>query len=458
MPRKPRIYMCMLAAICSLAVNLAMRAQSAPPANGDLPTVDHILEESVTATGGRQAWMKLTSMKLKGEVTMSPLNLVGTVNISSKAPDKDSVCMTFPQGIFFCQLYDGKNGWQDDSKDGLKPLEGKSLEEMRIDSDFYSELHRKDLYADMKVLRQDKFDGLTVYVVEGTRKDGKKQELYYAKDTGLLAGEKNFGTAADDSKTSFFEDYKTTTTGILIPTKMRMITNTMTMRIVLQEIAPNAEIPDSVFAKPVKSARDASGAGDIGRPDNGKVTDGVYRNDFFGFSYTLPQGWMVHGEETQKALMEAGKALMAGDDQAKKSLMDAESKRTYHLLTAFEFPLGTPGKPNRGIQLIAENVAFAPGIQTGEDYILLMEKSLSSGQVPAQFEGDPVEQQIGGVTFYRQSVNLKIGSTSIYEIFYSTMMKRYAVSFVLNAQSKEGVEEVAKSLDTFRSPADASKP
>lgn len=203
---------------------------------------------------------------------------------------------------------------------------------------------------------------------------------------------------------------------------------------------------------------DTAGAGDAGRPDNGKVTDGVYRNDFFGFSYTVPEGWMVHGEETQKVMMETGKDLVAGDDTTKRRMLDTASKRTYQLLTVFEYPFGTPGKPNRGIQMIAENVAFAPGIQSGKDYILTVDHNLSSSQVQVQPDDEPVEQQISGVSFYHQTLSIKIGDKVVYEIIYSTVLRRHVVSFILTAQTKEGAEEVAKSLASFRQTASEPEP
>ncbi len=459
MVQSAKMWASVFAVVCCLFSGVPAQSQANKEAtNGSpLPSVDDLLAKSLRATGGREAWLKLTSMHMKADVSMSPQGLTGTMDLFSKAPDKESDCVWFQQGAYFCRVFDGKNGWQDDSQNGLKLMEGKTLDDMRRDSDFYTELHRRKNYSEMKVAREDEFDGLHVYVISGVRTDGQKQELYYAKDSGLNVGMKELGETTDQTKTYFLEDYKQMSgPAIRIPTKIRLVSDTMNMRIIVQEITPNAEIADSVFAKPAKSARDARGVGLDERPDNGKLIDGVYRSDFFGFQYALPQGWTVHGEETQKAIMDTGKELIAGDDQAKRSMMEAASKRTFQLLTVFEYPLGTPEKSNRSIQLIAENVAFAPGIQTGKDYILNLRKVLADSQMQTEFEGEPSEQNLDGITFYRQSMLMKVGSRPVYEAYYGAILKGYALSFIFVGGTKEGLEEATRSLESFHKIAGAS--
>jgi len=462
MTRERKIWKSLLVAVflfpCAAA--LAAPTRPTPQRPEKLPSVDEVFQRSLTATGGRDAWLKLTSMHMKASVSMDPAGLSGTLDIYSKAPDKESDCLKLSNGLFFCRAFDGKTGWQDDSKDGLRSLEGKPLEDMRRDANFYSELDRKKQYTSLKVDRQDDFNSLRVYVLAAVRNDGTKLELYFDKETGLEAGLKEFGATPEETKTTYLEEYQMVAgPQIRIPTKMRMASNSMGMRIVMEEIFPNVEIADATFGKPAKSARDPQGSGEEGHPDNGKVTDGVYRNEFFGFVYTMPQGWTVHGEETEKALMEAGRDIMAGDNEEKRKMLERAGKRTYHLLTIFEFPLGTPGKTNRSVQVLAENVSFAPGIQTGKDYILNLEQVLASSQLHVHYEGEPVEESLDGIDFYRQDLTMEVANKTIFEKIYCTRMKGYAVSFILVAQNKDAVEEVAKSLASVRKiSGDATKP
>ncbi len=156
--------------------------------------------------------------------------------------------------------------------------------------------------------------------------------------------------------------------------------------------------------------------------------------------------------------METGKEIVAGEDQDKRRVMEAASKRTFQLLTVFEYPLGTPNKTNRGIQVMAENVAFAPGIQTGKDYLQLMEKNLSAGQMHFEFEGEPIEETLDGIDFYHQYGHFQVSGKTVHEVFYVTTLKGYALSVVFSGSSKEAVEEAAKSIANIRRlPANSSK-
>jgi len=426
------------------------------------PTANEILEKSIRATGGRMAWIKLTSLRLKADLTdATAKGMSGKLEILSKAPDKVSECLTLTNVAYFaCRAYDGKTGWGDDAKDGLTALEGPRLEEIKSEAVFYAELSRASGYADLKVKGEDVFDSVPVYVLVGTRRNGRKQELYFAKETGFEVGSKEIGQPEVSAKTDYYRDYKEIAgIGVKIPTKLRTVNSQADLQIAVYDIVPNPPIADAVFSKPAKSARDAKGAGIDGRPDNGRVVDGVYTNEFLGFRYTVPKGWTVHGEETQKVIVETGKEIMAGEDQTRKRIVEAASKRTFQLLTVFEYPLGTPNKTNRGIQVAAENVAFAPGIQTGKDYLQVLEKNLATGQIHFEFEGEAIEETLDGIDCYHHYGHFQVSGKTIHELFYATMLKGYAVSLIFSGTSKEAVEESAKSVGSIqRATAASSKP
>jgi hypothetical protein len=464
MPGKTTLRAIPALVICLVVVGnpAFVRSANANEKTDSLPTADEILERSIRATGGRTAWLKLTSMRLKADLTdAAPKGMAGKLEILSKAPDKVSECLSLTSVQYFaCRAYDGKTGWSDDSKDGLTALEGPRLAEIKSEAVFYAELNRGSGYASLKVKGEDVFDGVPVYVLAGTRISGRKEELYFSRETGFEVGSKELGQPETNTKTDYYRDYKEIAGfGVKIPTKLRTVNNQADLQIAVYEIVPNPPIADAVFSKPTKSARDAKGAGITDRPDNGRVVDGVYTNEFLGFRYTVPKGWTVHGEETQKVIMEAGKEVMAGEDQTRKRILEAASKRTFQLLTVFEYPLGTPNKPNRGIQVAAENVAFAPGIQTGKDYLQVLEQNIAAGQVHFEFEGEPTEETVDGIVFSHHYGHFQVGGRTIHEVFYATMLKGYAVSFIFSGTSKETVEESAKSVGSLqRVAATTAKP
>jgi len=425
-----------------------------------LPTVSQIFDKSLQATGGLEAWKQLTSLHLKGNISISPDGIEGTTESFSKAPNKFSECMKARNGYFWCRRYDGLDGWQDDSRNGLQPLRGEAFDKVERDADFYAEVNNRTKYATLKVVRAEVFDGQTAYVIEAQRKDGSKLELYYAKDSGFQIGRKEFGAPSRETTIVHLKDYRQLASPpIKIATASRIETNSKTTRITVEEIDANSEIADWVFAKPEKSLRDSRESGKEGHPDNGKVSDGVYHNDFFGISYTLPSGWVVASEDTQQAMEEVGRRAVFGTETDQMHVY--ERRRSYHLFTATEFPFGTPSKSNRSVQLIAENMAFAPGIQSGKDYILTMRENTSGqtarSQFLPQYDGDPTEQTINGLVFSRQDLALKINAVPVYETMYATKLKTFIVYFVFSGGAKQGVEEAVRSILTFHQLAPASQ-
>src|SRR5437588_8088088 len=77
-----------------------------------LPTVNEILEKSIRATGGRSAWLKLTSLRLRADLNdATAKGMAGKLEMLSKAPDKVSECLTLSSVTYCaCRALDGKAG------------------------------------------------------------------------------------------------------------------------------------------------------------------------------------------------------------------------------------------------------------------------------------------------------------------------------------------------------------
>src|ERR1700674_319364 len=96
-------------------------------------------------------------------------------------------------------------------------------------------------------------------------------------------------------------------------------------------------------------------------PDSGSVSNGVYTNTYFGFSYTYPKDWVVHGDATNQRIVELGKERVKDTKALSEASADVLLKHVHQLLTVFQYALGTPGLSyNHSIQIIAEDVRHAP--------------------------------------------------------------------------------------------------
>src|SRR5690606_36813013 len=71
---------------------------------------------------------------------------------------------------------------------GPAVLEGKQLEEKRLDADFYGDLNLEKRYSSIQTVGRVEFNGRPCYKVSLTRRGGGEDIHYYDVDTGLRAG------------------------------------------------------------------------------------------------------------------------------------------------------------------------------------------------------------------------------------------------------------------------------
>ncbi len=185
------------------------------------------------------------------------------------------------------------------------------------------------------------------------------------------------------------------------------------------------------------------------RPMDGSVEGNTYSNFYFKFAVDFPAGWTVHGEETNKRLMEVGKEKVTSSGAVSEGVADISASHTYNLLTVFEHPLGTPGvTANRAFLAAAENVVYAPGIKSGDDYlkntIPVMQKS-GATVVSGPEDGVISGQKFSKVVF---SMNTPVGS--VLESMYVTMKEGFAVAFVMIAADEAGLADAVKAMQSFR--------
>jgi hypothetical protein len=242
---------CILAAGSFAQTSAPAQSNGSPAATTALPSVDKILNKYLEASGGRVAWQKLNSRESKGVVDVPAMNTSGTVEVYEKAPSKVVVTITIA-GAVFTQGYDGKVGWSNDPKNGLREQTGDELAEARRDADFYHPLDMHNLYSNFKVKGTEDLDGRSAYLVEATPSEGgDPDKLYFATDTGLLVRgiTQHHSPEGVISIQEDFGDYRTVD-GITIPFQIRQTNGEMDFTIRMEEMHHNIAIEDAKFAKP----------------------------------------------------------------------------------------------------------------------------------------------------------------------------------------------------------------
>src|SRR5262245_20936431 len=152
------------------------------------------------------------------------------------------------------------------------------------------------------------------------------------------------------------------------------------------------------------------------RPQDGKVSNGSYRNDYFGVSYRLPPGWNMAED---------------GPDP---------SQSAYYVLTTF-IP---DGEPNATILIAAQDMFFAAD-ETGS----LADQARDLQQAVSAIAGmtidrEAAETKVAGRSFYRVDYN----GVGLYRAMIATEIRCHAFSFNVTARDPELLGRLVQSLES----------
>ena len=153
--------------------------------------------------------------------------------------------------------------------------------------------------------------------------------------------------------------------------------------------------------------------------DYGSWTGSTYRNDFFGFSITVPEDWHIAGKEEMKALLEDAEA-------------DASTAGLFYTArySADDFMKNENEDFNPNIVLIVENLSL-PGrkIDTTK-YVSLYRKNLSPA-MPGHAIQSETNKTIGGQEFTSLQSQSNFEGIHISQEHLICVKNNYAVIFVL---------------------------
>ncbi len=164
-------------------------------------------------------------------------------------------------------------------------------------------------------------------------------------------------------------------------------------------------------------------------PDPGALTNGVYRNATFGFTYRLPFGWV---------------------DRTKEMSEDAnDSKKSILLLAVFERPPEATGDTvNSAVVVAAEAASSYPGLRNAEHYFgPLTELTKSKG---FKIVNEPYDYPVGARHLVRGDFSKPLGNLTMHQSTLVMMEKGYVVSFTFIGGSEDEVDSLVEGLSFGR--------
>lgn len=163
-------------------------------------------------------------------------------------------------------------------------------------------------------------------------------------------------------------------------------------------------------------------------PDSGTLTNGVYRNATFAFTYKLPFGWV---DRTQ--------------GMSEDSRQDSNPKKSILLLAVFERPPEAIGDSvNSAVVIAAEAASSYPGLRNAEHYFgPLTELTKSKG---LKVVNEPYDYPVGAKQLVRGDFSKPLGSLTMHQSTLVMMEKGYVVSFTFIGGSEDEVDSLVEGL------------
>ena len=169
--------------------------------------------------------------------------------------------------------------------------------------------------------------------------------------------------------------------------------------------------------------------------DYGTWAGTTYRNDFFGFFITVPEGWYIAGNDEMKTLNQEGYSLIedALDRSEVEKIVRIAEITTANLLMvsphseeqAIEQEVSNPN-----IVLSAENIG-ASGTQTDRaEYVSLFRQSLTKA-IPGVVFKSKTNKTIGGQEFTSLQAQFSTQGILVSQEYLFCIKNGFAVTFIL---------------------------
>jgi hypothetical protein len=188
--------------------------------------------------------------------------------------------------------------------------------------------------------------------------------------------------------------------------------------------SPDAVVPPGILVKStVASATDSS----TPLPEGGSIVENIYRNRYFGLTYSLPAGWY------------------------EKTSGPPPSDRGYYVLSQLR-PTDAIKNNVRGSILVAAQDLFFPLIPAGNT-MELIQYTKSHLMSEYQVERPPTEIKIAGRSFVRFDYTAPVAG--IHWSVLATQIRCHTVEFIFTSRDDKLIESLVSGMDKMALPAEA---
>lgn len=210
-----------------------------------LNSADEIIAKYQQSIGGKEAFDKITSLKLVGKIE-SGKNNESETTIYEKAPclyysETKSSHGTMQRG------FNGESGWFKTPQYQRK-LDGDDLVDLKLGADFYAPLNFEKNYSGLKLDNVEIIDNDTVYVVNGISSTTRSFKFFFDAKSGLLVRQIQYNKTlfGELQSQTDYKDYRSVN-GVLFPYELDVADYEHIQKFKFDAITPNVPVDEKMF-------------------------------------------------------------------------------------------------------------------------------------------------------------------------------------------------------------------
>ncbi len=188
--------------------------------------------------------------------------------------------------------------------------------------------------------------------------------------------------------------------------------------------------------------------------DYGKIEGRVYKNDFFNFEITAPEGWHVEGAEKIAELADEGLDAYGNNKKDMEKLKETAKMTTANLWMCSKYDMNDipDGEYNPCVIIVAEKLPASAKSLTAEKY-LGISKTQTQKIVPAAMFKPITKETISGKEFAVQKNSQPIPNVPGFEIQQESracIINNHVLLIGINYIEDAERPELQKILDTVK--------
>jgi hypothetical protein len=185
--------------------------------------------------------------------------------------------------------------------------------------------------------------------------------------------------------------------------------------------------------------------------DYGHVEKNTYINSFFKMHINLPDSWSLLSKEQMNQFMKSGEKLVTNGDKNMEAVLKASEIKTANLVSAFQYPLGSPVNANSNLMINAVNIQTLPGMKTGSDFLFQARKVLQHTALHYDvLDSVFTKENIGGKEFYFMNTEMNIMGIDVKQRYYSTVLNGFTFNIIITYSTPEQEEVLMKSVRSMK--------